>query len=220
MQVIPVNPREPKPARIEAARDVLRAGGVVALPTETYYGLAVDSSRGPAVSKLNRLKGKDEHSPVLLLAADVAQVECVSTAPPPTFALLARAFWPGPLTLVLPAAMGVSSQITGGLGTVGVRVPGIALPRMLAEVLGSPLTGVSANLHGRRPPRTAGEVAEAFPEGVDLLLDGGSTPGGAPSTLVDLTGPKPRLLRPGIVPEAALRNFVPDLEGAPTRPAL
>ncbi len=103
---------------------------------------------------------------------------------------------------------------------MAVRVPGMALPRMLAEVLGNPVTGVSANLHGQRPPRTAGEVAESFPEGIDLLLDGGPTPGGGPSTLVDLTGEKPRVLRPGIVRETALRNLVPDLQGAPTRSAL
>jgi len=220
MQVIPVNPRDPKPARIEAARDVLLAGGVVALPTETFYGLAVDPAQDEAVARLNRLKAKDDDSPVLLLAADVAQVEYVSTAPPPSFALLARTFWPGPLTLVLPAAPGLGSRVTAGLGTVAVRVPGIALPRQLARELGHPVTGVSANLHAQPPPRTAREVAESFPEGIELLLDGGPTPGGGPSTLVDLSGPKPRLLRPGIVPEAALRNFVPDLEGAPTRPAL
>lgn len=220
MQVTPVNPREPKPARIEAAAKVLRAGGVVALPTETFYGLAVDSSRGSAVARLNRLKVKDDDSPVLLLAADMAQVERVSSSPPPSFAVLARAFWPGPLTLVLAAAPGLSSQVTAGRGTVAVRIPGLALPRMLAEALGNPVTGVSANLHSRRAPRTAGEVAESFPEGIDLLLDGGPTPGGRPSTLVDLTGAKPRVLRRGLVREAALRNFVPDLQSAPARSAL
>ena len=220
MQVISVNPREPKPARTEAAVEVLRGGGVVALPTETFYGLAVDSSQGAAVAQLNRLKSKHGDSPVLLLAADMAQVERVSGATPPTLALLARAFWPGPLTLVLRAAQGLSSQITASRGTVAVRVPGIALPRMLAAALGHPVTGVSANLHERRPPRTAAEVAESFAAGIDLLLDGGPTPGGAPSTLVDLTTPKPCILRAGIVPETALRNIVPDLEAAPTPPAL
>ena len=220
MQVISVNPREPKPARLAAAGEALRAGGVVALPTETFYGLAVDSSQDDAVEQLNRLKAKDSASPVLLLAADMAQVERVSATLPASFTQLARAFWPGPLTLVLPAARGLSSRITGGRETVAVRVPGIALARMLAAELGNPITGVSANLHGQRPPRTAREVAESFPEGIDLLLDGGSTPGGVASTLLDLTAAKPRILRAGIVQETALRNFVPDLEAAPTRPAL
>jgi len=215
MQVTSVNPREPKPARIAAAAEALRAGGVVALPTETFYGLAVDSSQDDAVEQLNRLKAKDSASPVLLLAADMAQVECVSATLPASFARLARAFWPGPLTLVLPAARGLSSRITGGRRTVAVRVPGIALVRILAAELGNPITGVSANLHGQPPPRTAGEVAGSFPEGIDLLLDGGSTPGGVASTLLDLTAAKPRILRAGIVQEAALRNFVLDLEAAP-----
>jgi len=214
MQVVPVHPGDPRPARMGAACDVLRAGGVVALPTETFYGLAVDSSQPEAVSKLNQLKVKAPDSPVLLLAAGLEQVERVSAAPPPSFSVLAGAFWPGPLTLVLPAAPGLSVQITGGRGTVGVRVPGVALPRLLAAAVGSPLTGVSANLHGEPPPRTAAEVAAAFPAGIDLLLDGGTTSGGAPSTVLDLAAPRPRILRLGMVPEAALRPFLPDLQEA------
>ena len=161
---------------------------------------------------MNRLKVKAADTPVLLLAADIAQVEGVSVDPPPAFSVLAAAFWPGPLTLVLPAAPGLSVEITGGRGTVGVRVPGLALPRRLAAALGRPVTGVSANLHRRTPPRTAAEVAAFFGDGVDVVLDGGPTPGGAPSTLVDLSGPRPRVLRQGIIPLAALRNFLPDLE--------
>ncbi|NIM01090.1 MAG: threonylcarbamoyl-AMP synthase, partial [Acidobacteria bacterium] len=194
--------------------------GVVGLPTETLYGLAADGSQPNAVARLNRLKVKDEQSPVLLLAADIEQVVLVSVAPPPSFTLLSRSFWPGPLTLVLPAAPGVSAQVTGGLGTVAVRVPGIALPRILAAELGHPITGVSANLHGRRPPRSAREVADAFPTGLDLLLDGGETPAGAPSTLLDLTTPRPRILRQGVVQETALRRFLPDLEASSSGSAL
>jgi L-threonylcarbamoyladenylate synthase len=215
MQVVPVHPGDPRPARIQAACDVLRAGGVVALPTETFYGLAVDSSQPAAVSRLNELKVKAADSPVLLLAAGLSQIERISSAPPPVFAVLASAFWPGPLTLVLPAAPGLSIQITGGRGTVGVRIPGLALPRLLAEALGSPVTGVSANRHGEPPPRSAAEVAAAFPEGIDLLLDGGPTSGGAPSTILDLAAARPTILRVGMVREAALRPFLPDLQGAP-----
>ena len=220
MQVISVNPREPKPERIETAVESLRAGAVVAIPTETFYGLAVDSSQPRAVARLNRLKSKDRRSPVLLLAADGLQVERISAVLPASFESLAGAFWPGPLTLVVHAAVGLSPEITGGRDTVAVRVPGLALPRMLAGRLGHPITGVSANLHEQPPPRTAREVAESFAEGVDLLLDGGATPGGGPSTLLDLTHEKPRILRAGRVQEASLRNFVPDLEAAPPRTAL
>jgi L-threonylcarbamoyladenylate synthase len=220
MQVIPVNPSEPKPQRIETAVEALRAGAVVALPTETFYGLAVDSSQPQAVARLNRLKSKHVDSPVLLLAADGFQVERISAVLPASFESLAAAFWPGPLTLVVHAAVGLSPQITGGRDTVAVRVPGLALPRMLAEQLGQPITGVSANLHQQPPPRTALDVAEAFPEGIELLLDGGATPGGGPSTLLDLTTARPRILRRGRVQEASIRNFVPDLEALPPRTPL
>ena len=212
MQVVPVHPADPKPARIDAACEVLCAGGVVGLPTETFYGLAVDSGQAGAIEQLNRLKVKAADSPVLLLAADMGQVEGVCADPPPAFSVLAAAFWPGPLTLVLPAAPGVPTQVTGGRASVGVRVPGLVLPRKIAAALGRPITGVSANIHGNPPPRTAAEVAESFPEGLELLLDGGPTQGGAPSTVVDLCGAHPRVLRRGIVRQNALRHFLPDLE--------
>ena len=212
MRVIAVHPVEPKPARLEAALAVLRAGGVLAIPTETFYGLAVDASQPEAVSKLNRLKVKGENEPALLLAADRAQVDQVTVDAPPSLTLLAEAFWPGPLTLVLPAASSLPTRVTGGRNTVAVRVPGLALPRILARQLGHPITGVSANLHGVPPLRSAADVAAMFPGGIDLLLDSGATPGGAPSTLIDLTGEHPVLLRNGIVRAAALRNFLPDLK--------
>jgi L-threonylcarbamoyladenylate synthase len=123
-------------------------------------------------------------------------------------------FWPGPLTLVVPASPGVCDEITGGLGTVAVRVPGLALPRRLARELGRPITGVSANLVGHPPCRTAADVARVFPEGVDLILDGGPTPGGAPSTILDLTTDRPTLLREGILPRSALATYLPDLTTA------
>lgn len=214
MLVVSVNPVEPKPARIEAAVEVLRSGGIVALPTETFYGLAVDSSQAEAAARLNRLKAKPADAPLLLLAADGSQVEQVSAAASPSLGLLSQRFWPGPLTLVLPARSEARQR------SVAVRVPGLALPRMLAAALGRPITGPSANIHGQPPPRTAAEVADSFPEGIDLLLDGGPTPGGAPSTLLDLTGERPRVLRQGIVRETALLHFLPDLEGIATRPSL
>jgi tRNA threonylcarbamoyl adenosine modification protein (Sua5/YciO/YrdC/YwlC family) len=190
---------------------VLRRGGVLGLPTETFYGLAVDAFDVHAVSRLDRLKGRPEHSPVLLLVADLDQVRQVARELPRAFGALSQRFWPGPLTLVVPAADRLPEGITGGTGTVGLRVPGHSLPRRLAAALGHPITGVSANRHGEPPCRTAGEVAEVFGEGLDLILDGGPTSGGAPSTVVDLTGPEPRVLRAGAIPSTALDALLPDL---------
>ena len=106
------------------------------------------------------------------------------------------------------AADSVPVEITGGGATVGLRVPGLALPRQLARSLGRPITGISANLHGQPAGRSAAEVARSFPEGLDLILDGGPTPAGAPSTIVDLTGERPALIRRGVIPTSSLEPFL------------
>jgi L-threonylcarbamoyladenylate synthase len=208
-RIVPINPDDPRPDRLEEAVAVLRAGEVIALPTETFYGLATDPFRPRSLRGLNRLKGKDEGSPVLLLLADVAQAEQAGRDLPPLFHELASLFWPGPLTLVVRAAPGLPPEVSGGRGTVGVRVPGLALPRRLAGELGSPITGVSANATGSAPLRRAQEVVRAFPRGVAMVLDGGASPGGAPSTVLDLCVEPPRMLRAGAVPLSALRAFLP-----------
>jgi L-threonylcarbamoyladenylate synthase len=211
-RVIPVDPTDPLGERLDEALVRLKAGGVVALPTETFYGLAVRSFDGAAAARVNRLKGKpEERSPMLLLLADGAQVATVCEKLPDLFETLAERFWPGPLTLIVPAGPRLPEEISAGLGTVAVRVPGLALPRRMAARLGEPITGPSANLHRQPPARTAGEVAAAFPTGVDLILDGGPAPGGASSTILDLTVTPPRIVREGQVPRLALTRFVPGM---------
>jgi L-threonylcarbamoyladenylate synthase len=209
LQVLHVDPALPRAERVERAARTIAEGEVVALPTETFYGLAVDPFQPRALHRLNELKGKAPDSPALLLLADVEQARQVAGPLPGPFASLAASFWPGPLTLVVPACDRLPPEVSGGRGTVGVRVPGLALPRRLAAALGRPITGVSANLHGEAPARTAAEVARVFPRGLGLLLDGGPAPGGAASTILDLTGPVPRLVRAGAIPVASLRPFLP-----------
>ena len=209
MQTVAVHPTAPKQSRIDLAADVLRSGGVVALPTETFYGLAADATQPQAVAKLNRLKQKDVATPTLLLAADSAQARSVALTLPDGFDEFADAFWPGPLTLILPRAAHIPDEVTGGGETVGVRVPGLLLPQRIAAALGSPITGVSANLHREPAPRTAAEVAASFDDRLDLILDAGPTPGGAPSSLIDLTQDPPRLLREGILRREALERVRP-----------
>lgn len=213
-RVVHVNPADPPPDRLGLALQALLDGALVALPTETFYGLAVDAFNSEALARLSQVKGTGEGSPILLLLADASQVALVSDAPPALFGPLAARFWPGPLTLVIPASARLPQLVSAGQGTVGVRVPGLALPRRLAAALGRPITGTSANVHGRLPCRTAVEVAENFPDGVAMILDGGPTPGGAPSTLLDLSVQRPRILREGQIPRHALRPFLPDLESA------
>lgn len=218
VEIVPVTPDDPREERIRPAVRALREGGIVVVPTETFYGLAVECFNEDAVRAVNRLKGKPDRSPVLLLMADVSQIHQVAADLPEQFELLASTFWPGPLTLVVPASDRVPREVTGGRATVGVRVPGLTLPRRLAERLGRPISGVSANLHGQPPLRNAADVLGAFPEGVDVILDAGPTAGGLPSTVVDLAGDRPTVLRAGAVPASALRPFLRDLqEPAPRR---
>lgn len=211
MQVVPVNPDAPRPSRLERALAVLGRGGIVALPTETFYGLAVDAFDARALAEVNRLKAKPENSPILLLLADRQQVHRVASEIPPQFDELVKMFWPGALTVVVPASPDVPREVTGGSGTVAVRVPGLVLPRQLAAAFGRPISGVSANLHGEAPCRTAAEVADVFADGVDLVLDGGTTTAATPSTILDLSGPRPSVLREGLLPVASLRPFLPEL---------
>ena len=187
---------------------MLGRGSIVALPTETFYGLAAVAFCRDALVRINVLKRKPARSPILVLLADTKQVESVASRLPERFPELAAAFWPGPLTLVVPASRDVPEEVTGGSGTIAVRVAGLALPRRIARELGRPITGPSANRHTEPPCRTAGEVAHAFGEELDAILDGGSTTAGAPSTIVDLCGARPRIVREGLLPASSLAPFL------------
>jgi L-threonylcarbamoyladenylate synthase len=208
LRVLPVNPASPRDDKLHEAVDVLAAGGVVALPTETFYGLAADAFQADALQRVNALKGKTAADPILLLLSHREQAAQVTGEVPALFDGLAARFWPGPLTLVVPASSGVPPEVTAGTGTVALRVPGLGLPRFLAGALGRPVSGVSANRTTRPPCRTAGEVAAAFGEGLEMILDGGPAHGGAPSTILDLCASPPRVVRLGLLPLSALRPFL------------
>jgi L-threonylcarbamoyladenylate synthase len=192
-------------ARLRAAADVLRGGGLVAYPTETFYALGALATDASAVARLARAKGRPDGKPLPLLAADRPTVLAVAVLEGAA-ARLAERFWPGPLTLVLPARPGLAPEVTAGTSTVGIRVPGAEVPRALARAAGGAIVSTSANLAGDLPPRRAGDVAQALRARLDLVLDGGETPGGSPSTVVALEGGAPSVVRAGAVPlEALLR---------------
>ncbi len=211
-RVILVDPVRPRQERLAPAVRALREGALVALPTETFYGLAVDSGNLGAIEQVNVLKRKPTNSPCLLLISSVEQAAAVACRLPSSFETMAARFWPGPLTLVVPARAGLPEALTGGRGRVALRVPGLQLPRRLAEELGRPITGVSANLHGEPPCRTAADVARAFPGGLAMILDGGPAPGGLSSTILDLCETPPRVLREGAIPVPVLRRLSPALQ--------
>jgi len=211
VRVITVNPTEPRADRLSEAVRILGDGGIIALPTETVYGLAADPFNVHALLRLNRTKRKPDDSPFLLLLSGPSQVAAVAGPLPKQFHQLVDSFWPGPLTVVVPGAADLPAAVGGGQGTVAMRVPGMVLPRRIAAQLGRPITGVSANLYGEQPCRTATKVASTFGDDVEMILDGGPTPGGVASTIIDLTGTRPKVLRAGLVPTTALEPFLPDL---------
>jgi len=184
------------PAIAEAV-DALRAGRVVAFPTDTLYGLAVDPRRPDAVERLFRLKGRDARTAVPLVAATLEQAMLVANFTERE-RRAAAAFWPGPLTIVAPANSAVTPEARGGQGTVAIRVPAHEIARALARAFEFPITATSANRSGQPAADSADSVAAVLPD-VDVLVDGGRAPGGAPSTIISFDDTRPILLREGAV---------------------
>jgi L-threonylcarbamoyladenylate synthase len=193
-----------EPSLREAAA-IVRGGGIIAFPTETFYGLGACPFDVPAVQRIVDLKGRSlRAAPILALIRSRADLETLVSEITPTAERLMEACWPGPLTLVFRAAAAVPSALTAGTGTIGVRLPAHPDVQRLLEMVGGPLTGTSANRSGQPPAMTAEEVERVLGDGVDAILNGGATPGGLPSTVVDTTVTPPRLIREGRVPQAAL----------------
>jgi len=194
-----VDPRAPGREALDEAAVALKRGGMVAFPTESFYGLGVDALNSDAVGRLFAVKGRPESKPVLVLVGSVAMAEALA----PEISVGARELmarhWPGSLTLVLRAAPHVPSQLTAGTGTIGVRIPGHAVALGLVSAAGLPVTAPSANPSDHPPPITAESVREYFGDRLDLILDGGPTAGGPASTVADCTVWPPRILRPGLV---------------------
>lgn len=194
-------------ARIEAAALVLRRGGIVVYPTETLYALGARADDAAALQRLARAKLRPEGKPLPLLAADRGQVEQVARLEGGA-ARAADRFWPGPLTLVLPAAPGLDDAVTAGTGTVGIRIPGSAVARALAQRAGFALVSTSANPAGGPAPARVAELAPELVAAVDHVLDGGPTPGGPASTVVRIEGTVVHVLRDGAIPADAVREVV------------
>jgi L-threonylcarbamoyladenylate synthase len=200
VQRLTIDPLAPDRTIVEAAAAMLRGGGIVAYPTDTLYGLAVDPRSDAAVARLFDVKGRDSASAIPLIAADVAMAErTAANGFGPLEHRLAAAFWPGPLTIVVAATPKMSAALAPA-GTLGVRVPAHAVARGLSAAFGDCITATSANLSGRPACASAEEVAAALHHRIDLLLDAGPAPGGAPSTIVELVHGRPVLRRPGAVP--------------------
>ena len=201
-EILRVHPDEPEQDRIDYIVSCLRSGKVVGIPTDTFYGLAVDPVNLHAVEKIYEIKTRLKHKPLSLLMANAAQAYELAREIDSRFDLLAERFWPGPLTLIVRAGSRLPLRSTANTGNVALRVPDAAIPRAIVEGLGLPITATSANLAGLPECNYAACVREQIGDRVPLIVDGGPTGRTFPTTIVDLSnGDVPwKILREGAIP--------------------
>ena len=199
-----IDPVKPDAAIVAQAAAMIRAGGLVAFPTETVYGLGADATNPAAVERIFAAKGRDRDDPLIVHLAGAADLDTVARDVPPLSRLLGEAFWPGPLTIVLPRHSSIAPGVSAGLATVAVRVPRHAVARALIVAAGVPIAAPSANRFMRTSPTTAAHVLGDLDGRVELVLDGGPTEVGVESTVVVVDGDDVRILRPGGVTKEAL----------------
>jgi L-threonylcarbamoyladenylate synthase len=216
-EVLTVDPREPDPTVIARAAACLRAGGLVAFPTETVYGLGAHALDVIALRRIFDAKGRPSQDPLIVHVGDFGQIlALVSRLPLGAIELGAR-FWPGPLTLVMPRSTAVPNEVTAGLETVAVRIPSHAVARALLAAARVPIAAPSANLFSRPSPTRAEHVLEDLNGRIDMILDAGATEVGVESTVLDLSTGTPTVLRPGAISIESLRELVPSVRMRDTR---
>ncbi len=204
---------------VDRALSVLRAGGLVAIPTETVYGLAADASNADAVRRVFAVKGRPADHPLIVHVGAAAQLSDWAATIPPAAEVLADACWPGPLTLLVPRSATVLDLVTGGRTSVGVRVPAHPLTLELLARFGGGLAAPSANRFGRVSPTTADHVRADLGDDVGFVLDGGPCPVGVESTIVDCTVDPPQVLRPGGISSEEIESLLEMTLGAPDGPS-
>lgn len=198
--------------QIARAVEILRGGGLVAIPTETVYGLAADATNASAVRRLFEVKGRPATNPVIVHVLNADSARRYAAQWPEAADKLARAFWPGPLTLVVPRSQAVDSQVTAGLATVGLRSPDHPLTLELLRAFDGALAAPSANRSNRVSPTTAEHVRQELGAAVDLVLDGGPCQVGIESTVLDLTRQPPTILRPGAITRDQISTVIGRVE--------
>jgi L-threonylcarbamoyladenylate synthase len=200
MRRVFVDPDAPQRDAIQEAAKWILNGGIVAVPTDTLYGLAADPFSSDAVARIFAVKGRAAERALPLIAADAAQVAAHLGPLSAMAGRMAARFWPGPLTLLVAAPASLAHDVTGGTGKVGVRVPANDVARAICAIAGRPITATSANISGDEATADPDDVERTLGHRIDLLIDTGLTRGGAPSTIVDVTGAEPVLIRAGAIP--------------------
>jgi L-threonylcarbamoyladenylate synthase len=205
--IIKIDPGRPEPDRITEAVAILKGGGVIAFPTETFYGLGADAGNERAVKQIFGIKGRDFRNPIPLIIGKKEDLSGLVEDIPALAETLMTRFWPGPLTLVFEASGRVNPGLTAGTGKIGIRISSHPVATALAEALGGPITATSANLSGKKECSSAGDVLDQLGGRLDAVIDGGSTAGGQGSTILDVTCDPPRILRHGAISAARLHSI-------------
>ena len=206
-RIVQVTPAAPEAAPLQEAAAHLRLGQLVGMPTETFYGIAADALSAQAVERVFELKGRPRDLPLPVIVDSLAMLETIAEIPP-LGRRLTEKFWPGALSLILPAREVVPELLCGGTGKVAARVSSHAVARGLATVFGGPITATSANISNRPGLLTAADVDRELGAGLALILDGGRLVSRTGSTILDVTVEPPRVLRPGVVPDELIRQYL------------
>jgi L-threonylcarbamoyladenylate synthase len=206
MLILKIDPKHPDDTLIKKAVNILKEGGIIAYPTETFYGLGASAENERGVEKIFRLKDRHFKNPLSLIIGERKDLSNLVDHVPETAHRLMKAFWPGALTLIFRAAPHVNPRLTAGTGKIGIRISSHPIATMLAKTLSQPITATSANLSGRTECTTADEVTSCFKNRVDALINGGPTQGRISSTILDVTTDPPEILRPGVIPDFLIQQ--------------
>lgn len=199
-EIIKIDADHPDQALIERAVTILKEGGVIAYPTETFYGLGAHAGNAGAVERIFIIKDRSFRNPIALIMGKYENLAELVKEVPPAANKLMEVFWPGALTLVFHASDRIIPRLTAGTGTIGIRVSSHPIASALAKTLAFPITATSANISGAGECSTAKEVLDRLGEKIDALIDGGRTRGGVGSTVLDMTTDPPAMLREGVIP--------------------
>ncbi len=204
VEIIRINPTNPDPSALEKAAAIVTQGGIIAYPTETFYGLGADGENETSIEKIFALKGRDFNKPIPLIIGRRDHVMKLAAAMTEAAECLMDRFWPGGLTLLFEALPTVSIRLTGGTGKIGIRLSSNTIAAGLAALLGKAITATSANFSGQEECISAKEVMDRLGSRIDAVIDGGTTPGEKGSTIVDITTDPPVVIREGIIPSSLI----------------